>query len=220
MTTDAERMQAELPILREFVDFVNKQVGVYSDCLNGFEGNKVRVERQVARVLRPSGRQIQNGVPVIMYTSVEDPNSPEVIHHRTIRTDEFIAANSEKGFNEQQVCWSIIVFVFAYWDEEIRPKIANVRGVKTDDVTVDAFGDLRLLRRSIVHRKGIISAADHAKLQKMRELVRPDEPITLSHDQMHKVFVLIKQAIGDIIMSYTSRLPGAPDPSTIVDIAI
>jgi hypothetical protein len=168
-----EKATAELPILRNFMDFVNHQVGVYCDSLSSLNGNKVRIERQIPRVQRPAGRRIEQGHPVIVWVSVEDPTSPDVIHHRTIRADEYVAANSEAGFNEQQVCWSIIVFVFAYWDEEIRPQIARVRGVKPNDVMIDELGDLRILRKSIVHDGGNLSAAEHAKLNVMSGLCRP-----------------------------------------------
>ena len=43
---DHGKIKAELDVLREFIDFVNRQVGVYCDCLSGFQGNKVRIERQ------------------------------------------------------------------------------------------------------------------------------------------------------------------------------
>ena len=46
-TMDMDKAKAELEVLRAFIDFVNRQVGVYSDCLAGFQGNVVRVERQV-----------------------------------------------------------------------------------------------------------------------------------------------------------------------------
>ena len=128
--------------------------------------------------------------------------------------------NAEAGFNEQQVCWSIVVFIFAYWDEEVRPKIAAVRGVKHEDVKVDAMGDLRLVRNGIVHNKGVLSAADYARLKKIATLLRPDGRIIFTHDQMHKLFIAVKQAIAEIILTYTGDLPGAPDPSTIVGIAI
>ncbi len=61
-----QKATAELPVLRRFIDFVNKQVGVYSDCLSGFQGNKVRIERQKARVQRPSNQRMENGRPVIV----------------------------------------------------------------------------------------------------------------------------------------------------------
>jgi hypothetical protein len=37
---------------------------------------------------------------------------------------------------------------------------------------------------------------------------------------MHKVFVEVKKAIGNIILHYTGGLPGAPKPGEIVDVAI
>jgi hypothetical protein len=220
MSDQFDKAMRELTILREFIDFVNNQVGVYMDCLAGFQGNTVRVHRQVFRIQRRTGQRIENGQPVMMYTSIEDPSKPDVIHHRIIRADEFVTVNAERGFNEQQVCWSICVFVFAYWDEEIRPQIAAVRGVSVDDVRVDALGDLRVIRHNIVHNKGVLAAKDHAKLKRLNALFRPDEKIALSHDDMHKLFVAIKQAIAQIIMTYSAHLPGAPDPSEITDIAI
>jgi len=113
MTIDFDKAEAELIVLWHFVDFINRQLGVYMDCLSGFEGNKVRIERQVACVLHPRRERGADGEVVMMYSSLEDPARPDVIHHRIIRTDEFIAVNSERAFNEQQVCWAIVVFIFA-----------------------------------------------------------------------------------------------------------
>jgi hypothetical protein len=217
---DFDKAMAELPILRLFIDFVNNQVGVYCDCMSSFRGNKVRIERQKARINRPSGTRIENERPVIMRTSVEDPSSPDVIHQRVIKADDFIAANAEAGFNHQQVRWAIIVFTFAYWDEEIRPQIARVRGVKSDEVKLDELGDLRILRKNIVHNGGVLPASAYANLKVMKPLVQPDQKITLTHDQMHKVFVHVKQAIAKLILEYTGNLPGAPKASEIVGIAI
>jgi len=151
---------------------------------------------------------------------MEDPSRPDVIHSSIRKSSTYLKDNAEAGFNEQQICWAIIVFVFAHWDEEIRPAIAKVRGVKPNDILLDALGDLRILRKAIVHAKGIVTAQEYAKLKKMSELVIPDEKLELSHDQMHKLFVLIKNAIGEIMLQYTGDLPGAPSPDDIVDVAI
>lgn len=215
-----DKAKAELPILRSFIDFVNQQVGVYSDCLSGFRGNKVRIERQKARINRPTGSRVENGQRVIVWTSVEDPNSPDVIHQRITRADDFIKANTEAGFNEQQTCRAIIVFMFAYWDEEIRPKIAAVRGVKSDDVKLDELGDLRILRKNIVHNRGLLPTSEYAKLKVMKDIVKPDTQIVFTHNQMHRVFLHIKQAIGTLILKSTGDLPGAPKASELVGIAI
>lgn len=215
-----EKAIAELPILREFVDFVNKQVGVYADCLAGFEGNKVRIERQIARVTRPTSRKIENGQEVVMLISVEDPSRPDVLHHRVVRASDFIADNAEAGFNEQQMCRGIIVFIFAFWDEDIRPRIAKVRNVDPNDVKLDTLGDLRILRKNIIHNGGHLPATEYEKLTVLRDACQPDSSIAPTHDQMHKIFVSVQNAIGRLILHYTGDLPGAPEPGKIVQIAI
>jgi hypothetical protein len=40
-------------VVRQYIDFVNQQVGAYMDALAGFAGHYARVERQVHRVNRP-----------------------------------------------------------------------------------------------------------------------------------------------------------------------
>lgn len=217
-----ERDQAlhELSALREFIDFINKQVGVYVDSLAGFDGNKVRAERQTARILRQSSSKIENGRSVMMWVSAEDPSSPDVLHHRIIRSNDFIDQNREAGFNEQQLCRGILVFIFAYWDEEIRPRIAASRNVKPNEIKLDAFGDLRLLRKSIVHNGGRISETDYEKLKVMKDLCSPNSPIAPTHDQMHKIFVNLKNGIGRLILDHFGDLQGAPNPDEVVDVAI
>lgn len=215
-----EKAIAELDILRDFIDFINQQVGVYCDCLSGFDGNRVRIERQVPRVQRPTSRRIEDGQPVTVWTSLEDPRSPDIIHNRIMRSEEYIRSNSETGSNEQQICWSIIVFLFAHWDEKIRPEIASVRGVKPNEIQINALGDLRILRKAIVHNGGILTASDHRKMRVMQSLFSPNAAINPEHDEMHKIFVCIKQAIAELILHYTGNMPGAPKASELTDIAI
>ena len=92
--------------------------------------------------------------------------------------------------------------------------------MKPNDVQVDALGDLRILRNGIVHNAGVITVADHGKLKTISDVCKPDKKISLTHDQMHKVFVEVKKAIGNLILEYTGHLPGAPKPEEIVEVAI
>jgi hypothetical protein len=92
--------------------------------------------------------------------------------------------------------------------------------VQKNEVRIDAFGDLRILRQSIVHRGGVLEATDHAKLQVLDGVCQPGTSISPTHDQMHKIFVAIKNAIGALILDYTAHLPGAPKSEDIVSIAV
>lgn len=217
---DHDKFSHELDELRAFIDFLNKQVGVYMDCLAGFQGNVVRVERQVARISRPVSKHEKDGQPVVVWSSLEDPSSPDVIHNRIMRSSDYVADNMQCGFNERQVCWSIIVFIFARWDEEVRPKIAAIRGLSVNEVSLDAFGDLRLVRIAIIHNGGLLSAKDHNKLRLMGSLFQPDQLVSPDHDEMHQLFVLLKQGIGTMILNYVGHLPGAPKADELKDIAI
>jgi hypothetical protein len=49
----------------------------------------------------------------------------------------------------------LIVTVFTGWDAHHRARIATARGLETDELKSDYFGDLRLLRNDIVHSRGL-----------------------------------------------------------------
>ncbi len=210
-----------LETLREFIDFVNHQVGVYMDALAGFAGNKTRIEFQVARVLRKSQqRRDDEGINVVVWSSFEDLGSPDIIHNRIMRATDYIAYNSVHGFNEQQHVRAIIVMLFSFWDEEIRPRLARCKNLDPHDIQVDALGDLRILRHAIIHNKGVLSVGAHAKLKVMKGMFVPDSAIIVSHDQMHKLFVFVKQGVAALILEHTGQRPGSPQISEIVDLAI
>lgn len=211
---------AELTIIRDFTVFLDRQLGVYCDCLAGFERNKTRVELEIPRALRPVGRDIKEGRSVLVWTSLEDPHSPDVIHQRIVRSDEFVAVNSEAGFNEQQICWAIVTFVFSYWNEEIRPQVARARGLQPDNLEVGVFGDLRLLRHNILHNGGMLPGAQHRRLAVLGSLCRPDAAIAFTHSQMKKVFELIHQGVTQLVLYHTGHLAGAPSAEDIVKVAV
>lgn len=54
----------------------------------------------------------------------------------------------------------------------------------------------------------------------MTNICRPEEELVLTHEQMHRVFIFVKQPIARLILKYSGHLPGAPQPSEIVDVAI
>lgn len=219
MTSNFEKSVTELPILRAFIDFLNAQLGVYIDCLSSFQGNRARIERQVMRVSRRSAAPLEPGRPVV-WTSFEDPSQPDVIHHKVWRSDEYLRANSEEGFNHQQIVWALIVFIYAYWNEDVRPKIARARQVPPESILIDAFGDLRLLRNAIAHDAGIITPATHKRLKLMGDLCPSGRKLSLAHDHVHLLFVHLKRAIAGLLLTFTKELPGAPDISEITGIAI
>jgi hypothetical protein len=175
----------------------------------------VRVRRRL------SPEKQSDGSSIVVSSSLEDPNRPDVILNRISRTEDYIADNSEGGFNEQQHTRAIIVFIFAYWDEEIRPRLARAKRLSSpNEIRVDALGDLRLLRGAIIHNKGILSRISYEKLKVMQDMFAPNSEIRVPQDSMHRVFVGIKQGIGQLIIDHIGTRPGAPAIGEIKDVSI
>lgn len=208
-------------VIREYIDFVNRQVGVYMDALAGFAGHCTQIERQVHRINRPVNSRIDdNGQNVVVWTSYEDPTKPDIIHNRIIRASEYIDINSQGGFNEQQHAQAVLVFIFTYWEEEIRPRLAISRNVKLNDIISEIMGDLRILRHSILHTKGIIRSDKLKSLKKLKDMFVVDQPIYISYESMHQIFILIKQDCSRMLFEWLGVKDAPIKSNEIVDIAI
>lgn len=65
----------------------------------------------------------------MIHTTVEDPTNPDVIVNSIRLSSEFLSANAINGSNEQQLSKAIIVFIYAYWDDVTRYRLAKAQGV-------------------------------------------------------------------------------------------
>lgn len=208
-------------VVREYIDFVNKQVGVYMDALAGFDGHYARVERQIHRVQRPVKSGVNDkGEQVVVWASYEDPTKPDVIHNRIIRATDYLKANSEGGSNAQQHSQAVLVFLFTYWEDEIRPRLAASQNVELQEIRSDIMGDLRVLRNIILHAKGIVRHDKYKELKKLKEMFEIDHPVHISYENMHRIFVLIKQDCTRMLFEWLGVKDAPTQPEDIVDVAI
>jgi hypothetical protein len=207
-------------VIREYIDFVNQQVGTYMDALAGFAGHYSRVERQVHRTSRPVGNRQEKGETVIVYASYEDPTKPDIIHNRIVRADAYLEANAAGGSNEQRHASAIVVFLFTFWEDEIRPRLAAAKGVSLNEVQSDIMGDLRILRHAILHAKSNLRSEEHRRLKVVASMFPPDAPITISYESMHRLFVLIKQDCARLLFEWLGVKDAPVLPEQLVDVAI
>lgn len=189
-------------VVRDYLDFLSQQVGMYIDALSGFDGNVTRVETQVHRVTRPASHRIENGSPVVVWTSYEDPSKPGVIHNRISRAEDYLAANGNGGPNEEQHARAILIFLFTYWEDEIRPRLAAAAGVEPSRIASDIHGDLRILRHAILHAKGKVRREEHRRLKLLGELVQEEAPIRLPTEAMQRIFTLVKQDCARLVFEW------------------
>lgn len=207
--------------LRECIELVNAQAGAYMDALSGFAGHHARVSRQVHRVMRPERVQANpDRVSTVVWNSAEDPTQPDIIINRTVRADEFLASNAPGGANEQQHAKAILVFLYATWELELRPRLASAKGIAVSEVKADIMGDLRHIRNAILHSRSGFAAEDHSKLLVTGELFEPSKPISLPYEHMHRIFVLIKQECARLLYAHLGVDSSPAPPEQLTDIAI
>lgn len=208
-------------VIREYIDFVNSQVRAYMDAMGGFAGHRIRVERQVHRANRTTSvRMNAQGEQVVVWSSYEDPSKPDVVHNSIVRAEDYLAANADGGANEQQQSRAIIIFLYTYWEDEIRPRLAKAKAVEKNDIGSDIMGDLTVLRNVILHAKGVIRPDKHRRLRKLADMFTVDQEIRFSYDGMHQVFVLIKQDLARLMLEWLGANDGTLQPDDIKDIAI
>jgi hypothetical protein len=207
-------------VIREYIDFVNEQVGTYMDALGGFAGHYSRVQRQVHRISRPVGRRQENGETVIVYTSYEDLTKPDIIHNRIVRADTYLEANSPGGSNEQRHARSIVVFLFTFWEDEIRPRLAEAKGVSVNEIRSNIMGDMRILRHAILHAKSSIRPEEHRRLKVIGPMFPPSTPLKIAYEDMHRLFVVIKQDCARLMFEWLGVEDAPVSPEQLVDIAI
>ena len=121
---------------------------------------------------------------------------------------------------KQQHAKAIVVFLFTYWEDEIRPRLATAKGVAEHEIRCDAMGDLRILRNVILHAKSILRSDKHAELKKLGELFLVDQPIRLSYQSMQKIFVIVKQDCGKLLFDWLGVKDAPIQTEDIIDIAI
>ena len=208
-------------VVREYIDFVNKQVGVYMDALAGFAGHHARVSRQVQRVNRPvTSNTDQNGHQVVVWASYEDPTKPDVIHNQIVRAEDYLAANAPNGSNEQQHASAIVVFLFTYWEDEIRPRLAAAKAAAVSEIRGDAMGDLRILRNVILHARSVLRSDKHEEMRKLAGLFAVDQPLNLSYETMHAIFVSVKQECAKLLFDWLGVTNAPIKPEEIADLAM
>jgi hypothetical protein len=82
------------------------------------------------------------------------------------------------------------------------------------------MGDLRILRHAILHSKGIIRENKHKKLKKLNEIFPIDEPVHPLYEDMHKIFVFIKQDCARMLFDFLGTETLGLTHEDLVDVAI
>lgn len=136
----------------------------------------------------------QKGMELVV-NSLPEPNGPE--QHITIGVGppENGVALARLNYNEvrrdaslegaylDRIAKSLLVLVYAEWDEVTRARVAESFGVKTKMVTSDLMGDLRHVRNWIVHNKSVVDK-NAGKLKLLNWGLEVGQVLTVNKERM------------------------------------
>ena len=138
-----------------------------------------------------------------MYRQLSGKDFTPVSLSPVMKQGDVKARNKEDGKNYFILGANCIVALYSYWEEYLRIEIGIAMGVlrkgatNTDKtravlnqyVVSDIWGDIRLLRNSIVHKDGVASS-DMGKC-KIIKCFAPGDTIQLDFNKMRGIFMLL-----------------------------
>lgn len=98
------------------------------------------------------------------------------------------------GSNVTKAAEAAVVFVYQLWEEKYRWNLSGRDGLPLGKIDSDIMGDLRLLRNSIIHNKGI--AKDDIVRCKIITKFKPAERSLLTSEDICTIFRTIRAELG------------------------
>jgi hypothetical protein len=150
-----------LELLSEFYQAVDSIYGVYLDSTRGFylvKKEHVAEQRWTIKMFEKTNPELANIEHLDMVPAMYgkgDPNKPGSVILHTCSQGELKARNEEGGANHRFIANMCLVSIYQYWEDHYRKQIATVLEKEKNDVESDIMGDIRRLRKSIIHHKGV-----------------------------------------------------------------
>jgi hypothetical protein len=171
-------------VLDEFSETINLIAGVFFDATQGFGLNVTEINRRQRELIQqhgskdPEETQLQYLDSAWILYGQGDPNDPKsVVHHQTTQ-EEFKIRNSDGGSNHTFIGNMALIAIYQYWEDHYRKQLADIFGVPKSNVESDVFGEMNILRNSIIHHGGIakkeIRKCKRLNWFKAGELIRID----------------------------------------------
>jgi hypothetical protein len=181
----------------EFEDVVTSIYGVYLMSTQGFHllvEELMKIQHMTINRLKgthPERASVQYMDSTLYIFGKGDPNLPTSIELYRCTQGEYKERNSEKGINSRFIGNMCVIAIYQYWEDYFRQKIANfLNRTSKNELTSDIMGDIKILRRSIIHHRGIaLKDVENCKL--LRWFKKGDD-IFIDKDMMQHIVFQVK----------------------------
>lgn len=185
--------------ISQFEATVDAIYGVYLDSTTGFDKLFLSIEQQQQDSLRwlkeahPELATIEYLDSTHFIYGKGDPNTPEAFELHRCSQRQYKDRNSKGGLNFLFIGNMALVSLFQFWEDHFRAKVAAHLKMAKNDLKDPIMGDIRHLRRSIVHHAGV--ALPEVERCEVLRWFREGEVIYLDKEKFETVIFEIKKMI-------------------------
>jgi len=188
-----------------FIEFLRKVYdiyGLYFDSIIGFNLIDSKIKKYQKYFLENNKKSIEDFNKESYICSSGNPGSKDSYTEYISKIGEVKERNKKDGENYKIIANLCLVLIYQYWENYYRVKIANDIGLeKAKDLELDIFGEIKILRESIIHHRAI--ALDKVEDFKLLKWFKKGDKIEIDAKQFEKIIEYIFYSVlNDISEEY------------------
>jgi hypothetical protein len=191
-------MNRAIDVLAVFEDVLDRIFSLYFDATSGFEHVAEGAKSIYHPRYEPEKRRLDDGstAPGHIIYALGDADHPDYTELSARTPKQIIDDNAENSTNYRLMAHACIVMAYQYWEDNYRELLADAFGIAKNDLKVPIFGDLRFLRRSIIHYQGraIETKRDLSYFDKLEK----GELLDVDRQTMNSIWFAIKRALKSL----------------------
>ena len=189
-----------------FIEFLRKVYdiyGLYFDSIHGFGLVAAKIkEIQKTFLEKYKISSIEDFDKTSFIYGRGQPGSKDSYSMHISKMGKIKERNKKSGENYKIIANLCLVLIYQYWENYYRVRIANDIGLEeTKDLELDIFGEIKVLRDSIIHHRAI--ALDRVEDFKLLKWFKKGDKIEIDDKQLEKIIELILYSVlNDISEEY------------------
>lgn len=200
------RMEAVLKLIREFDQTLEDLVGLYLDAGAAMIAYAAQLQKPHEVYSTESGKSVAELDALPFSYGKGDPSDPASLHLHAVTQGGLKARNAKDGRNHILLGQRFIVDVYTYWEDGYRSRIAEVLDVNRKTILADIFGDIRQIRISIIHHRGV--ALEDVEKCKILNWFKKGDLIQLTSDQFETIVFEVRKWLVAFGIEKTGSSPG------------
>ena len=187
-----------------FIEFLRKVYdiyGLYFDSINGFSLIDTQIKKYQKIFLENKKIPIEDLDNSSFIYGRGNPGSKDSYTMHISEVGKVKERNKKNGENYKIIANLCLVLIYQYWEDYYREKIANSNGTEKNELELDIFNDIRIIRRSIIHNSSI-AIKDVKKLIFLKWFKKGDK-IEINTEQLEKIIEhIFYSVLNDISEEY------------------